>query len=104
MVWNPTGFYLINVLSKEVKLNTNHYVADTFVPLLKWRKTQVDGSDGKLIVHADHARPHMARVALEFLEHNGMKRAPRPPYSLDLTLSGSALLSLRLRHAILGRI
>jgi hypothetical protein len=104
MVWNPTGFYLINILSNGIKFNTSYYIADIFVPLLKWRKTQVDGSDGKLIIPADPARRHRARVALEFLKHNGMKRAPRPPYSPDLTPSDSDLLSLQIHHATLGRI
>jgi hypothetical protein len=30
----------------------------------------------------------MARVILEFLKQNRMKRAPHPPYSPDLALSG----------------
>jgi histone-lysine N-methyltransferase SETMAR len=41
----------------------------------------------KLIVHADNARPHTARSSTDFLEVNGMKRDPHPPYSLDLAPS-----------------
>jgi hypothetical protein len=33
-----------------------------------------------LIVHADNAGPHTAKVTLEFLRPNGMKRALHPPY------------------------
>jgi hypothetical protein len=41
-------------------------------------------TDRKLIVHSDHARPHTAKRVLDFLEQNGMERAPHPPYSQDL--------------------
>jgi histone-lysine N-methyltransferase SETMAR len=38
----------------------------------------------KIGVHTDNARPHMARQTTDYLEQNGMKRAPHPPYSPDL--------------------
>jgi histone-lysine N-methyltransferase SETMAR len=58
---------------------------------MEWGKTRVGGSDRKLIVHADNTRAHTARVTLEFLKHNGMKRAPHLPYSPDLAPSDSYL-------------
>jgi transposase len=58
------------------------FVTDILVPLLEWRKTQLGGNNRKLIVYADKARAHRARVVLKFLKQNGMKRAPHPPYSL----------------------
>jgi hypothetical protein len=36
IVWNPNGLHLINVLSKGIKFNANHYAIETFVPLLEW--------------------------------------------------------------------
>jgi histone-lysine N-methyltransferase SETMAR len=93
---------LITVLPKGIKFNTNHYLTDILVPLLEWRKTQVGGSNRKLIVLADNPRPSMVRVTLEFLKQNGMKSVPHPPYSPDLAPSGSYLLSLRLHQATLG--
>jgi hypothetical protein len=62
-------------------------VTDILVPLLEWRKTQLGGSDRKLIVHADNERPHTVRVTLEFLKQNGMTKAPYPLYSPDLAPS-----------------
>jgi hypothetical protein len=88
MVWNPNGFHLINGLSKGIKFNANHYAIDSLVPLPYWRKTQVRGNDRKLIIHADNARQQTARVTLEFLKHNEMKRAPHPPYSPNLATFG----------------
>jgi hypothetical protein len=43
IVWNSNGFYLINVLSKEIKFNANHYVTDVLASLRKWLKTQIGG-------------------------------------------------------------
>jgi hypothetical protein len=40
-----------------------------------------------LIVHPDNARLHTARLTLEFLKHNRIKREPHPPYSPDLASS-----------------
>jgi hypothetical protein len=37
-----------------------------------------------LIVHADNARPHTAKMTSQFMEQNSIQRAPRPVYSLDL--------------------
>jgi histone-lysine N-methyltransferase SETMAR len=38
----------------------------------------------KEIVHSDNARPHTAKKVSDFLEQNGMEKAPHPPYSPDL--------------------
>jgi hypothetical protein len=78
----------------EIQHQSLRCVTDILVPLLEWHKTQVGGSDRKLIVDADNARLHTARVTLEFLKHTGMKRAPHPPYSSDLAPSDFYLLSL----------
>jgi histone-lysine N-methyltransferase SETMAR len=86
IVWNPTGFHLINVLPNGIKFNSP-CVPNIFVPLPEWRKTQVGGSDRKWIVHADKTGLHTAKVNLEFLKHNRIKRASHPRYSPDLAPS-----------------
>jgi hypothetical protein len=47
----------------------------------------VQGSNWKLIIHADNPRLHVAMMTQQFLEQNAMKRAPYPAYSPDLRLS-----------------
>jgi hypothetical protein len=108
IVQNPNGFHLINILPNGIKFNTSHYVTlryvtDILVPLLEWPKTQVGGSDRKLIIHAHNARPHTSRVTLEFVKQNPMKRAPHPPCSPDLAPSDFYLLSSRRHQETLGR-
>jgi hypothetical protein len=72
-VWNPNGSHVINALSKGIKLNADHYIADVLIPLAEWRKTQVRRTDRKLIVHTDNTRSHTPKVSLDFLEQNRMK-------------------------------
>jgi hypothetical protein len=103
IVWNVNCFRLINLVSKRIKFNANHYNIDILVALLEWRKTQVSGNDRNVIVHADSAPPPTARVTLKFLKQNGMKNAPHPPNSPDLAPSDIYLLSLRPHQATLGR-
>jgi transposase InsO family protein len=74
IVWNLNSFHVINVLSNWIKLNAEHYTTDVLIPLAEWRKTQIDRTDRKLIVHADNAPPHTAKMSLDFLEQNGIKK------------------------------
>jgi hypothetical protein len=85
IVWNPTELYRIVALPKGTKFNTDYYISHIFDPLAEWRRNQVGGSARTLHVHADNARPHTAKMDNDFLAGNGMKRAPDPPYSPDLT-------------------
>jgi histone-lysine N-methyltransferase SETMAR len=87
IVWNPSGFHLINILAKGCTFNSTHYITEILSPLADWRLTEAGGCKRKLIVHADNARPHVARQTIGFLEQNGMKRGPHPPYSPDLAPS-----------------
>jgi hypothetical protein len=84
IAWNPTGFDLIDFLSRRAKFNGTHDVTNLLSPLAIWREAQIEMTDRKLIVHSDNSGAHTARRALDFLEQNGMERAPHPPYSPDL--------------------
>jgi transposase len=39
------------------------------------------------VVHANNARPQVAKRIKQYLEDNNLKSAPHPPYSSDLALS-----------------
>jgi hypothetical protein len=67
-----------------MKFNANYYISHIFDPLTEWRRSQVGGSDQRLPIRAENARPHTAKKNTEFLAGNGMKRAPLPPHSPDL--------------------
>jgi transposase len=84
IVWNPRGFHLIDVLPKGLKFNVAHYINTILIPLVERRSAHGTANERKLIVHADNARPHTAKVSTQFLAENRMKPAPHPPYSPDL--------------------
>jgi hypothetical protein len=88
IVWNPSGFHLINVLPKGLKFNASFYITQILGPLSDWRRTQVGRTNRKLWVHADNARPHTATVTLQFMKQNAMMRAPHPQCPI-LTRSGT---------------
>jgi hypothetical protein len=44
-----------------------------------------------MIVRADNALPHTAKMTSQFMEQNSMERAPHPAYSPDLALSDFSL-------------
>jgi hypothetical protein len=50
-------------------------------------KNSGSAHQSKLIVHADNARPHTAKMTSQFMEQNSMQRAPHSAYSLDLAPS-----------------
>jgi hypothetical protein len=70
--WNPGRFHLVNILPKGFKFNASCDVTQILDTLSKWRRTQVGRINRKLIVHADNARPHTAKMTSQFMEQNSM--------------------------------
>jgi hypothetical protein len=57
IVWNPRMFHLIRVLEKGGKFNVGYYIAEKLKPLSQWGSIGAAGSERKLLVHAENARP-----------------------------------------------
>jgi histone-lysine N-methyltransferase SETMAR len=87
IVWNPRGLHLIKVLKKDCKFNAGYYIAEILDPLSQWRSIEAAGNERKLLVHADNARPHTAKLSTQYCHENRMKSGPHPPYSPDLAPS-----------------
>jgi hypothetical protein len=64
--------------SKGQKSNTEYYVSVILELLVAWRQAQAIEPTRKLIVHADNAKLHTAKVTLTFFKQNFLKRAPHP--------------------------
>jgi hypothetical protein len=73
---------------KSRKFNAGYYIVEILGPLSQWRSREAAGNERKLLVYADNARPHTAKLSTQYLNKNRMKSAPHPPYSPDLALSG----------------
>jgi hypothetical protein len=54
-----------------------------------------------MIVHADNARPHVAKCVTEYVDYNSLKRAPHPPDSADLAPSDFYLFG-HIKHQLQG--
>jgi hypothetical protein len=87
MVWNPSGFHVVTTLSKGLKFNADDDTREIHQEIKNWREQQGVDRARKLSVHADHARPHTAKLSMDFVDANGMEKAPHPPYSPDLAPS-----------------
>jgi hypothetical protein len=87
MVWNRRAFHLIKVLEKGRKFNAGYYIAGILEPLSQWHPIEAADNKRKLWVHVDNARPHIAKLLIQYFNQNRVKSAPYPPYSLDLALS-----------------
>jgi hypothetical protein len=54
---------LNRVLEKGRKFNAGYYIAEILEPLPQWRSIEAAGNQRKLLVHADNARPHTAKLS-----------------------------------------
>jgi hypothetical protein len=87
IAWNPDGFHLIKTVPKGMKFNSTYYIHEILIPLLDWYKARFGMAQQNLVIQADNARPHIAKVASDFCEENEITVAPHPLYSPDLALS-----------------
>jgi hypothetical protein len=77
----------VTAIESDCKFNAGYYVSKGLTPLPEWWRERRGGDFGKLIVHADSARPHEAGVSQHFMAQNAMVIAAHPPYSPDLAPS-----------------
>jgi histone-lysine N-methyltransferase SETMAR len=87
IVWNSRGFHLIKVLENGRKFNAGYYITEILNPLPQWRSIEAAGNKRRLLVHADNARPHPAKLSTQYFNENRFKSAPYPPNSPDLAPS-----------------
>jgi hypothetical protein len=84
IVWNPGGFHLIKVPEKGRKFNAGYEIAEILKPLSQWRSIEAMSNEWKLLMHADNARPHPAKLSTQYFNEKRIKLAPYPSYSPDL--------------------
>jgi histone-lysine N-methyltransferase SETMAR len=102
VAWNTSGFHVLAALPKGAKFNASYDTNEILDEIRKWRDAHRTKRTRCLIVHADNARPHTARASLEYLEANGMEKAPHPPYLPDLAPSEFFLFG-HIKRMLCGR-
>jgi hypothetical protein len=72
---------------KSRKFNAGYDIAETLEPLFQWRSIEAAGNKRKLLIHADNARSHTAKLSTQYFDESRTKSAPHPPSSPDLAPS-----------------
>jgi histone-lysine N-methyltransferase SETMAR len=85
IAWNPMAFHLIEGLPKGSKFNAGYYISAILEQLAQLPGPRGGERRGKLFVHADNARPHTARISLDFCDQNKLSVVSHPAYSPDLS-------------------
>jgi hypothetical protein len=89
VVWNPHGFHLVSLLPKGQNWTSQYYIDHILPEICALRDAR---ARRKLVVHADNARPHVAKRVKEYLEDNNLKSAPHPPYPPDCSTGPNSRL------------
>jgi hypothetical protein len=69
IMWNPSGFYVVDRLPNDIKMNNDYFVTNTIIPL-----EQVIFPRGKaphqkrLVVYLDNRLVHTSRASTDWLE------------------------------------
>jgi histone-lysine N-methyltransferase SETMAR len=88
IIWNPTGFHVIDRLPDDTKMNSAYFVTNILTPFEQAIFPQGRAPHQKrLVIHLDNCSVRTSRVSTEWLEEHDMGRMPQPPYSPDLAPS-----------------
>jgi histone-lysine N-methyltransferase SETMAR len=88
IIWNLTGFYVIDRLPDDTKMNSAYFITNILTPLEQAIFPQGRAPHQKrLVIHLDNFSVHTSRVSTEWLEEHDRRRMPQPPYSPDLAPS-----------------
>jgi hypothetical protein len=82
---------LIKIFEKGRKFSAGYHVAEILESLSQWCSIEAAGNEQKLLVHADNARPHTAKLLTQCFNENRMKSAPHSPCAPGLAPSDFCL-------------
>jgi hypothetical protein len=91
MIWNPSGFYVVDRLPNHIKMNSVYFVTNLLIPLIPLEQAIFPRGraphERQLVVHLDNCSVHISRVSTDWLEQHNILRMPHHPYSPDLASS-----------------
>jgi hypothetical protein len=94
IIWNPTGFYVVNRLPNDTKMNSDYFVTNVFISLERmifpYRRAS---HEKRLVAYADNCSVHKSRGSTDWLEKHGIHRIPCQLYSHNLAISDLYLFS-----------
>jgi hypothetical protein len=94
IIWNPTGFYVIDRFPNDTKMNSDYFVTNILISLEQMifpcRRAP---HEKRLVVSVDNCSVHTSRGSIEWLEKHGIHRMPDQSYSPNLAISDLYLFS-----------
>jgi hypothetical protein len=77
IIWNPTRFYVVDILSNDTKMNSDYFVTNILISLEQMifpcRRTS---HEKRLVVSVDNCFVHTSRGSTNWLEKYGIHRMP----------------------------
>jgi hypothetical protein len=94
IIWNPSGFYVVDRLLNDIKMNSDYFVTNLFISLEQMifpcRKAP---HEKRLVVSVDNCSVHINRGSTDWLEKHGIHRTSDQSYSPNLAISDLYLFS-----------
>jgi hypothetical protein len=88
IIWNPRGFYVVDRLPNDMKMNSAYFVTNVLILLEEAIFPQGRALRERwLVIHLDNCSIHTSRVSTDWLEEHDIFRMPQPLYSSDLPYS-----------------
>jgi hypothetical protein len=87
VAWNTSGFHALTILPNGTEFNASYYITEILQSIRERRNAQGQRGNRRLTFLAVHARPHITKSPIDFLEADGMKKTPHPPHSSHLAPS-----------------
>jgi hypothetical protein len=85
IIWNPTGFYVVDRLLNDTKMNSAYFLTSILTPLEEAIFPQGRALHEKRhVIHLDNCSVHTSRASIEWVKEHNMRCMPQPLYSPDL--------------------
>jgi hypothetical protein len=95
VIWNPTGFYIIDRLPNDTKMNSDYFVTNILIfreqMTFPCRKAL---HEKQQVIAVDNCSVHTSRASREWIKEHDILRLPQPPYSPDLALCDFSLFPI----------
>jgi histone-lysine N-methyltransferase SETMAR len=89
LIWNPSGFYVIDRISNDTKMNSDYFMTNILIPLILLEQAIFlrgrAPHQKRVVIHLDNCSVHTSRASTDWLEEHEICHMLHPPYSPDLT-------------------
>jgi hypothetical protein len=94
IIWNPTGFYVVDRLPNDTKMNSDYFVTNIFISLeqMIFPCRRAPHEKG-LVVSIDNCSVHKSRGSTDWLEKHDIHHMSDQLYSHNLTTNDLYLFS-----------